>query len=312
MKGVNNMQEIKYFFEDYWKIILGVVLGLVVVGGIIMLVTGNDEEEVDTGIITEDNFEGSGDETRAPEEGEAGNNENSEDTGEENTEDEVVDEESGEETGDAEETTEVEDSYEPTEFVEYDEERIEYGEDVDFELSEDLMAVNHGYTNDNLNKVISKYKAEKVIEEGEGFNIINSKYKFLSSNVEGCYGETLDMGECVERLSADLKWVEGTLSDEQEDSLTALGTAISDQEVMIKGLKEEVNKAETDQDELLELIKSYELEMQIRADIYTMLREFSNATDEERENNSYKVSTSLSHLVELEEFNENYMAQRVK
>lgn len=309
------MQEIKYFFEDYWKIIVGVVLGIGVVVALVMVFTGGEEDTTDdAGLITEDNFEDNGEDSGDGKEG-VGEEDNSEEVEDdagsesEDTEGDTSDE-TDEETGTEDTAEEVEDSYEPTEFVEYDEERIEYGDDVDFTLSEDLMAVSHGYTEDNLNKVLSKYKADKVIEDGEGYNIINSKYKFLSANVEGCYGETLEMEECVGRLLSELKWIEGDLSKEQEDSLVALGTAIVDQEVMVKGMKEEVSKADINKEDLLELIKSYELEMKIRADIYTMLTEFSNATEEERENNSYQVSTSLSHLVELEDFNENYTNQR--
>lgn len=303
------MNEIRYFFEDHWKKVLVGVLAVGIVVSIILMVTGtggNKEEDTgtveDTGLVTEDNYDESTGDSETSEGGEDSEVDESEDS----DEGETTDETEGSEEVVEEEQPQVEE--EEVSVITYEDEKVNYGEDMEFELTEDLMAVDSGITRDSLDKVLGEYSKYDDVKTEEDFKIEYGRFRFFSENVNNCANEATEYGNCISELLSQLKWLEGSVGEDIDKSFKNLGELIANQSFLLEGMREE---AEKEDENLVKTVDALELELMLRADILVSLQSFEGESEEYRIETSDDVIAKLSQLTELESFVDNYLDQRM-
>lgn len=302
------MNEIRYFFEDHWKKVLVGVLAVGIVVTIILMFTGGNKEEdtgtdIDTGLVTEDNYDESTGDSETSEGGEDSEVDESEDS----DEGETTDETEGSEEVVEEEQPQVEEEEEVS-VISYEDEKVNYGEDMEFELTEDLMAVDSGVTRDNLDKVLGEYSKYDDVKAEEDFKIEYGRFRFFSENVNNCANEATEYGNCISELVSKLKWLEGSVGEDIDKSFKNLGELIANQSFLLEGMREE---AEKEDENLVKTVDALELELMLRADILVSLQSFEGESEGYRIATSDEVIAKLSQLTELESFVDNYLDQRM-
>lgn len=191
-------QELKYFLEDYWKILLGVL----VAGAIIFA------------FVYKNDGEGSEDLGQDPESEEYVNEDLESETGEDL---DVL--EGGDGSTDAEEGNKEELIKE-----------ISYVKGDSFEFS---GAVDTETYKGDLGKYLSKVEVE-VVPEGDllrNYSLFNE----LGRKVSGCY-TSYDFKECVESLSQEAKWGTNTVEAREgfESSYKSLGNTVATQREVLE------------------------------------------------------------------------------
>lgn len=303
------MNEIRYFFEDHWKKVLVGVLAVGIVVSIVLMITGtggNKEEDTetgeDTGLVTEDNYDESTGDSETSEGGEDSEVDESEDS----DEGETTDETEGSEEVVEEEQPQVEE--EEVSVISYEDEKVNYGEDMEFELTEDLMVVDSGVTRDNLDKVLGEYSKYDDVKSEEDFKIEYGRFRYFSENVNNCVNENTEYGNCISELVSQLKWLEGSVGEDVDKSFKNLGELIANQSFLLEGMRAE---AEKEDENLVKTVDALELELMLRADILVSLQSFEGESEEYRMATSDEVIAKLSQLTELESFVDNYLDQRM-
>lgn len=300
------MIEIKYFLEDHWKKLLVVLILIVTVVVVVLMVNGGESEEgetnnediSDTGLVTDDNYE---------EGTEDGTNTAEDETKEETNPDETNEDSSEDETEEQVEQT-PEEEQEEVDKISYEEESIEYGEDMEFVLTDDLLAVNGEITKGSLDTVLGEYDRYDDLTQEDELTVEIGRFRFFGSNVNNCINEATDYNNCVSELLTQLKWIEGNAGEEITDSFKNMGELIANQEYLLGGIRQIVKGED---DNLSKVADALELELMIRADILELMKTFEGADEEYRMNTTSKVTLKLSQLTELESFVDNYMNQRM-
>lgn len=196
------LDNIRYFIEDYWKVIISVVGVLVLVVGGILLFSGGSEEDTE-GLITEDNYE--------QVEEEEGEGEDSEGTESTEGEDSEIEEDGGEsedngETSETEEGTTGE-STDSEELDNHEENLPEYNIEEEFTVSKETQDILD--KRDGLNEKYNNLLAESGIgmEEQETLTDAYAIY--------------------INELNRDYECTEGIESDYESCLYSALGYAKS-------------------------------------------------------------------------------------
>lgn len=191
-------QELKYFLEDYWKVLLGVL----VVGAVVFaFVYKNDRED-------------------------------SEDLGKDLESEDYVNGDVDSETGEDLDVLEGENDSVGTEEGNKEEliKEISYVKGDSFEFS---GAVDTESYKGGLGKYLSKEEVE-VVPEGDllrNYSLFNE----LGRKVSGCY-TSYDFKECIESLSQEAKWGTNTVEarEDFESSYKSLGNAIATQREVLE------------------------------------------------------------------------------
>lgn len=274
-------QEIKYFIEDYWKIILPVVIGLVLVIGVVFIVNKDDEpnKEGNNIVVNE------GKESKEKEETEEGKTEETE-GGESETE------ETNEET---------EDNISSVTGEEISDGKLKTDDSDNFVLDTALKSVNNESEVDV--SLLEKYGSFDYTDRG-GMDDLGNYFAMVDGINCGIEDMELESGfnECVTKLLPSLKYYEG--DSEVEEYVENIGKALNTQNNILKAMK-----SDSENKEYETYFESLDYEVKSGARVMEVIEKLLSDDVEgiEREDLVYELSNKLSEWYEINDYNKQYM-----
>lgn len=176
------LDNIRYFIEDYWKIILAVFGGVIVVIAGIFIFTGGNGEDSPEGLVTEDNYE----EVEQSESEDTTEDKQTQDNGSEGSEEDVEESEGGDTT-----------DSEPTE-SNLVENEPEYNIEEEFTVSEETQSIIED--NQELNEKYDKVYEDSGFSADENSSLVEA-YQTYTDEVNKDYGCTegfeTDFSDCL-------------------------------------------------------------------------------------------------------------------
>lgn len=272
-------QEIKYFIEDYWKIIVPVVLGLVLVIGVVFIVNKEDDEPTKDGnnIVVNEGKE-------------------SKDTKEEKT-----GETEGEDSETEETNEETEDNVSLVTGEEISDGKLMTDDSDNFVLDTALKSVNNESEVDV--SLLEKYGSFDYTDRG-GMDDLGNYFAMVDGINCGIEDMELESGfnECVTKLLPSLKYYEG--DSEVEDYVENIGKALNTQNNILKAMK-----SDSENKEYETYFESLDYEVKSGARVMEVIEKLLSDDVEgiEREDLVYELSNKLSEWYEINDYNKQYM-----